>query len=251
MRIACVLAADFEDSEFKDPYEAFLQAGHEVTVIGLKANEPLKGKKGQVTVRAEKSFADVSTLDFDALLIPGGNSPDKLRAHDEPVVFVKSMMTANKVVLAICHGPQLLLTAEEYKRHRMTAWKTVQGDLKKAGADVVDREVVVDRNLVTSRMPPVRRGDRGRGLGWPGDLDARHERRAGGDPGRVGAAVPRGQAGRRRLPDLPGSALPRHGRHEVGIERRRHAWTGRTLRTSKRFLAGPAQQLVQREDGRV
>ena len=63
------------------------------------------------------------------------------------------MMAANKPVLAICHGPQLLLAAEEYKRHRMTAWKTIQGDLKKAGADVVDREVVVDRNLVTSRMP--------------------------------------------------------------------------------------------------
>ena len=153
MRIACVLAAYFEDSEFQEPYEAFLKAGHEVTVIGLKANEALQGKKGQVTVLTAKSFGDVSPNDFDALLIPGGQSPDKLRAHDEAVVFVKSMMTANKPVLAICHGPQLLLTAEEYRRHRMTAWKTVQGDLKKAGADVVDREVVVDRNLVTSRMP--------------------------------------------------------------------------------------------------
>jgi len=153
MRIACVLAAYFEDSEFQEPYEAFLKAGHEVTVIGLKANEPLQGKKGQVTVLTTKSFGDVSPNEFDALLIPGGQSPDKLRAHDEAVVFVKSMMTANKPVLAICHGPQLLLTAEEYRRHRMTAWKTVQGDLKKAGADVVDREVVVDRNLVTSRMP--------------------------------------------------------------------------------------------------
>jgi len=153
MRIACVLAADFEDSEFEDPYRAFLEAGHEVTVIGLRANEPLKGKKSQVTVLTEKSFDDVSPNDFDALLIPGGYSPDRLRAHDEPVVFVKSMMAANKPVLAICNGPQLLLAAEEYKRHRMTAWKTIQGDLKKAGADVVDREVVVDRNLVTSRMP--------------------------------------------------------------------------------------------------
>ena len=67
--------------------------------------------------------------------------------------FVKAFMTAGKPVLAICHGPQLLLTADEYKNHRMTAWKTVQGDLKKAGANVVDQEVVVDRNLVTSRQP--------------------------------------------------------------------------------------------------
>jgi len=71
MRIACVLAADFEDSEFEDPYRAFLEAGHEVTVIGLRANEPLKGKKSQVTVLTEKSFDDVSPNDFDALLIPG------------------------------------------------------------------------------------------------------------------------------------------------------------------------------------
>ena len=153
MRIACVLAAGFEDSEFQEPYEAFLEEGHEVTVVGLKAGEVLSGKKGQVTALTEKSFDDVSPNDFDALFIPGGNSPDKLRAHDEAVVFTKAMMTASKPVLAICHGPQLLLTAEEHKRHRMTAWKTIQGDLKKAGADVVDKEVVVDRNLVTSRMP--------------------------------------------------------------------------------------------------
>ena len=153
MRIACVLAPGFEDSEFQEPYNAFLQAGHEFTIIGLKANEELQGKKGRVTALAEKDFGDVSPSEFDALLIPGGNSPDKLRAHDEAVIFVKAMMNASKPVFAICHGPQLLLTADEYKRHRMTAWKTIQGDLRKAGADVVDREVVVDRNLVTSRMP--------------------------------------------------------------------------------------------------
>ena len=66
---------------------------------------------------------------------------------------MKSIMRKGKPVFAICHGPQLLLTADEYKGHRMTAWKTVLGDLKKAGADVVDQEVVVDKNLVTSRMP--------------------------------------------------------------------------------------------------
>lgn len=153
MKIACVLAADFEDSEFEDPYDAFLRSGHEVTVVGLKPNEPLKGKKGQVTALAEKSFGDVKPGDFDALFIPGGYSPDKLRAHAEAVKFVKDLMTASKPVLVICHGPQLLLTAEEHRGHRMTAWKTVQGDLKKAGADVVDQEVVVDRNLVSSRMP--------------------------------------------------------------------------------------------------
>ena len=69
------------------------------------------------------------------------------------MTFVKHFMTAGKPTLAICHGPQLLLTADEYKSHRLTAWKTVLGDLRKAGADAVDEEVVVDRNLVTSRQP--------------------------------------------------------------------------------------------------
>src|SRR5439155_25122022 len=90
--------------------------------------------KGKVKATVDKSFKDVKPDQFDALLIPGGSSPDKLRAHEEAVAFVKPFMRAGKPVFAICHGPQLLLTADEYKNHRMTAWKTVQGDLKKAGA---------------------------------------------------------------------------------------------------------------------
>lgn len=153
MKIACVLGPMFEDSEFKDPYDALRAAGHEVTVIGLEGGALLEGSKGKVKATVDTAFKDVDPRDFDAVLIPGGSSPDKLRAHDEAVRFVKSFMVAGKPTFAICHGPQLLLTADEYKNHRMTAWKTVLGDLQKAGADVVDQEVVVDRNLVTSRMP--------------------------------------------------------------------------------------------------
>jgi protease I len=148
-----VLGPKFEDSEFKEPYEAFRKAGHEVVIVGLEAGAQVQGDKGKVTATVEKSFKDVRPEDFDALFIPGGGSPDKLRAHDEAVAFVKAFMKAGKPVFAICHGPQLLLTADEYKGRRMTAWKTIQGDLKKAGADVVDQEVVVDKNLVTSRQP--------------------------------------------------------------------------------------------------
>jgi protease I len=153
MKIACVLGPMFEDSEFKEPYDALRGAGHEVTIVGLEAGAVLEGSKGKVKATVDKTFEDVSPSEFDALLIPGGSSPDKLRAHDQAVGFVKAFMTAGKPTFAICHGPQLLLTADEYKGHRMTAWKTVLGDLRKAGANVVDQEVVVDRNLVTSRMP--------------------------------------------------------------------------------------------------
>ena len=153
MKIACVIGPRFEDSEFKEPYDAFRSAGHEVTIVGLQAGVEIDGDKGKVKATVEKSFQDVKPEDFDALFIPGGGSPDKLRAHNEAVNFVKAFMTANKPVFAICHGPQLLLTADEYRNRRMTAWTTIQGDLRKAGADVVDQEVVVDRNLVTSRQP--------------------------------------------------------------------------------------------------
>jgi deglycase len=143
----------FEDSEFKDPYDALKEAGHQVDIVGVEAGQELDGSKGKVKATTDKAFSDVSPDQYDALLIPGGSSPDKLRANDSAVAFVKAFMTARKPTFAICHGPQLLLTADEYKGHRMTAWKTVLGDLKKAGANVVDEEVVVDGNLVTSRMP--------------------------------------------------------------------------------------------------
>jgi protease I len=151
MRIACVLGSDYEDSEFRVPYDRLRGQGHEVTVIGLKAGETLKGKKGKDQVRAEQGIDGVDAEDFDALFIPGGYSPDQLRADQRMVDFARQFR--DKPILAICHGPQLLLTADMVRGRRLTAWRTVQGDLRFAGADVVDEEVVVDRNLVTSRQP--------------------------------------------------------------------------------------------------
>lgn len=153
MRIACVLDSDFEDSEFQKPYDALREAGHEVVVIGFEAGKELRGKKGQVTAKTEKSIADVRPDDFDALLIPGGYSPDHLRGDERFVDFSKAFFERDRPVFAVCHGPQLLITAGVVRGRRMTAWKTIQDDLRIAGANVVDEEVVVDGNLVTSRQP--------------------------------------------------------------------------------------------------
>ena len=153
MRIACLLDSDFEDSEFKQPYDAFQQDGHRVTIIGLQAGKELKGKKGTVTTRAETGIEQVKPEQFDALLLPGGYSPDHLRINPAMVQFAKAFMDSNKPVLAICHGPQLLITARVVKGRTMTAWPTIQDDLKQVGANVEDKEVVVDKNLVTSRKP--------------------------------------------------------------------------------------------------
>ena len=153
LKIACLLDRGFEDSEFEKPYDAFKEAGHEVVIIGHEAGKEITGSKGRVTTKTEKGIEDVRPDEFDALFIPGGSSPDHLRINAKVNRFAAQMMEARKPTFAICHGPQLLIAADQYKNHTMTAWYTVQDDLEKMGARVVDEEVHVDRNLVTSRKP--------------------------------------------------------------------------------------------------
>ncbi|HXU73653.1 MAG TPA: type 1 glutamine amidotransferase domain-containing protein [Polyangia bacterium] len=151
MRIACVLAGGFEDSEFRKPYDAFRDAGHDVTIIGKKKGDKLEGKNGKEKTQADLGIDEAHAEDYHALFIPGGHSPDMLRADPRFVTFVKAF--ADRPILAICHGPQLLISAGMTKGKKMTAWRTVQVDLGYTGANVVDEPVVVDGNLVTSRQP--------------------------------------------------------------------------------------------------
>ena len=151
MRIACVLSEGFEDSEFRVPYDKFRSAGHEVQVIGTKRGERLVGKQGKQSIETDASIENARPESFDALFIPGGYSPDHLRADERFVAFTRAF--AGKPILAICHGPQLLMTADMVRGRTVTAWKTVQSDLRYAGANVLDTEVCVDNNLVTSRKP--------------------------------------------------------------------------------------------------
>ena len=152
MKIACVIDEGFEDSEFKQPFDALSQAGHEVVLIGLKPGE-ITGKKGEVRTRTTTTVAEVSPDQFGALFIPGGASPDHLRADPAMVAFVREFAALDRPILAVCHGPQLLIAADAIKERRLTAWKTIQVDLQHMKEDVVDEEVVVDGNLVTSRQP--------------------------------------------------------------------------------------------------
>ncbi len=91
--------------------------------------------------------------DFDALLIPGGYSPDKLRADEDAVRFVKDFVESGKPVFSICHAPQLLITAQVLKGRKVTGWKSIVQDIKNAGAIFLDQEVVEDGNLISSRSP--------------------------------------------------------------------------------------------------
>ena len=151
--IAMPVAEDFEDSEFTVPFDRFKNAGHDITVIGKKVGEIVIGKPGQSRATIDKVAADLDPENFDALVIPGGYSPDHLRLNEDVVSFVRRFFETGKTVAAICHGPQLLIEADVFDGRKLTSWPSVRTDLRNAGAQWVDREVVVDGNLVTSRKP--------------------------------------------------------------------------------------------------
>ncbi len=152
-KIACLLADGFEDSEFQIPCDWLSAAGYTVEIIGARAGDALKGEKGRETVVVDLSIDEADVDAYEGMLIPGGHSPDILRADDRFVEFVRAFDATGRPLAAVCHGPQILLTAELQAGRTLTAWPTVQGDLRQAGAHVVDRDVVVDDNWITSRKP--------------------------------------------------------------------------------------------------
>ncbi len=152
-KIAVVIADMFEDVEYTKPAEAFKKAGHELVHVGLKSGATVKGKKAGTPVKVEKTAKEVKVADFDALLIPGGYSPDKLRVDEHVVSFVKEFVESGKPVCAICHAPQLLINAQVLRGRKITGWKSLVQDIKNAGAEFIDQEVVIDGNLISSRSP--------------------------------------------------------------------------------------------------
>lgn len=152
-----MLATDgFEESELFEPRQALLDAGAQVTLASIKT-DPITGESGG---EKGKSITPDTTLDqveldqFDALVLPGGvGNPDKLRMNEKAVEIARSFMDSNRLVAAICHAPWLLVEADVVAGRRLTSWPSIRTDLANAGADVVDEEVVTDRNLITSRKP--------------------------------------------------------------------------------------------------
>ncbi|USY55477.1 type 1 glutamine amidotransferase [Bacillus sp. 1780r2a1] len=153
-KIAVLVTDLFEDVEYTDPAKALKEAGHELTTIDVEGGKTVKGKQGEATVSIDKGIKEVKPEEFDALFLPGGFSPDILRANDDVVAFTKAFMDEKKPVMAICHGPQLLINADTLKGRDITGYKSIAIDLKNAGANFHDKEVVVCQNqLVTSRTP--------------------------------------------------------------------------------------------------
>ncbi|HSK77111.1 MAG TPA: type 1 glutamine amidotransferase domain-containing protein [Thermoanaerobaculia bacterium] len=155
-KVAILVADGFEQVELTEPKKALDEAGAQTRIVS-----PAKGKvKGwQHTQWGDEMPVDVPlgqarADEFDALLLPGGvMNPDHLRRNPEALRFVKAFFEAGKPVAAICHGPWTLIDAGVVRGRKMTSYETIQTDLKNAGVDWVDQEVVVDGNLVTSRKP--------------------------------------------------------------------------------------------------
>jgi len=151
--IAIPVADDFEDSELTVPMERLKAHGHEPVLIGSAAGARVRGKRGRAEVTTDMEARGLQPGDFDALLIPGGYSPDHLRTDAATVEFVRRFCQSDRPVAAICHGPQLLIEADAVEGRTLTSWPSVRRDLENAGARWVDRPVVEDGNLITSRKP--------------------------------------------------------------------------------------------------
>lgn len=153
-----ILATDgFEQSELFKPRQALLDAGVKVTLASIKT-DPIQGvindSEKAETITPDLTLDEVNIDDYDALLRPGGvGNPDKMRLEETAVNIVEDFMDADKTVAAICHAPWMLVEADVVDGRRVTSWPSVRTDLTNAGADVVDEEVVVDGNLITSRNP--------------------------------------------------------------------------------------------------
>ena len=155
-RIAILATDGFEQSELTEPQKFLKNEGATVDVVSLKSGS-IKGWDNTDwgdKVDVDKTLSEANASDYDALVLPGGQiNPDKLRIEPTAVNFVRDFVQAGKLVAAICHGPWTLIEADAVRGKRMTSWPSLQTDLRNAGAEWQDSEVVVDGNFITSRKP--------------------------------------------------------------------------------------------------
>ena len=155
-RVAILATDGFEQSELTEPRAALDRAGAKTVVIAPKSGS-IKGWKHKEwgdEVAVDLTLDKAKPDDFDALMLPGGvMNPDRLRLVPDAVKFVRSFFEADKPVAAICHAPIMLIEANVLKDRNVTSWPSIQTDIRNAGGKWTDREVVVDRGLVTSRKP--------------------------------------------------------------------------------------------------
>ncbi len=151
-KVAIFTEEMYEDIEFWYPFYRLQEAGHSVVVIGSGTQDSYTGKHGcKNQVDSEIKNADPET--FDAVVIPGGYAPDKMRLHPEFMNFVRKTYDAGKLVASLCHGPWILASAGIIRGKKLTSWPSLKDDLMNAGAMWQDQAVVIDGNIITSRKP--------------------------------------------------------------------------------------------------
>jgi protease I len=156
-RVAFLAADGVEKVELEQPRAALEEAGAQTELVSLKSGE-IQARNHDLepagTFPVDRAVSDVSVDDFDALVLPGGTvNPDKLRLDDSAVSFVRDFVSSGKPVAAICHGPWTLVEAGVVSGRTVTSYPSIRTDLRNAGANVVDEEVAVDGNLISSRSP--------------------------------------------------------------------------------------------------
>jgi len=152
-RIAILAEEHFEDSELTEPLRAMKDAGARVLIVGSGSKKSYKGKRSLAEVTVDTTAGKVEASQFDAIIIPGGYAPDKMRLHQPMVDLVRKAHAEGKIIAAICHGPQLLISADIVKGRRVTSCPSVAIDLKNAGAIWVNEPTVRDGNIITARKP--------------------------------------------------------------------------------------------------
>lgn len=152
-KVAFLLDNAFEDSEMEKPYEAIKEAGHDVVIVGNEKGTLCEGKKKKVSYHTEISSEDAAKEDFDAVVIPGGAAPEALRINDATVKFIQLLSEQSKLIAGICHGAQVMISANIIEGKTLTCFKGIRDDVINAGAHYVDEEVVESENIITSRTP--------------------------------------------------------------------------------------------------
>ena len=150
--VVFLVGENVHDMETLAPMAYLVNRGASITVVGVEPGV-VDAYNSDITIRVEKSVDDVSVDDFDAMVIPGGQSPEFLRQHENVVQFAADFVNSGKVTAAICHGPQVLITAGVLEGRAATCFSAVQGELEEAGAHYQDVPVLRDGNIITSRIP--------------------------------------------------------------------------------------------------
>jgi protease I len=150
-RVLVISADGFEDSELLQPYQQLRESGVSADIASLQSGV-ITGKHGK-SVTVDLTVDEIDTENYDMLLLPGGKAPAELRKDERVLDVARCFIKKNKPVAAICHGPQILISAGVMQGRTATSYRSVADEMKKAGVNFLDREVVIDGNLITSRRP--------------------------------------------------------------------------------------------------